>query len=61
MVIDLSKSDLDEKADAKVVLRTKEYIKFESLKWMGENKLQVIADGKSVEIDTSAEGKEQLP
>jgi hypothetical protein len=61
VVIDLSKSDLDEKADAKVVLRTKEYTKFESLKWIEENKLQVIADGKTIGIDTSVGGKEQLP
>ena len=60
LVIDPIESQLDEKVDAKVVLRRKPSSRFESLKWVGKNRLQVIADGKTIGIDTSAEGEGQL-
>lgn len=52
---------LDGRAEAKVVLRTKERISSESLRWLGTRKLRAIVGGKRVEIDALQQGKKQLP
>ena len=50
-----------ETAEAKVVLRTKEEVDARSLRWIGENQLEVIVGGNKKEIDSSGKGEKQLP
>ena len=47
--------------EGKVVLRTRKTVDSNSLKWSEKNTLEIIVDGKKTEIDTSVQGKEQLP
>jgi len=50
-----------EQAEARVVLRTKERISSESLRWLGTKKLQAIVGGKRVDIDALRQGDKQIP
>lgn len=59
VVIELG--SLDQAAEAKVVLRTRESIDTSSLRWTAEGKLEVAVNGKKVEIDPSQAGAKQLP
>jgi hypothetical protein len=61
VVIEPSQFGLDQRSEAKVVLRTKNGLDSGSLRWTGQHELEVHMNGKKTKIDTAGKGKEQLP
>jgi hypothetical protein len=61
VVIDLKGVFSDQAVEAKVVFRTHRDINPKSIRWLGENMIEFIVQGRRIEIDTSGKGTEQLP